>query len=155
MTLITLTALENLKLMVLEQLCPFTEGTSVYQARGLLRYFDDSTYYSNPCELAAPPTPPGSGSRLANTGANANENDLAKGYNTAVFPNPASNEISITTELEGASIQLYTILGQLVLESKLSNETKISVSDLKSGTYMYNIIINDTKVKSDKLIIIH
>jgi hypothetical protein len=43
----------------------------------------------------------------------------------------------------------------LVLESKLSNETKISVSDLKSGTYMYNIIINDTKVKSDKLIIIH
>jgi len=151
MTLITLNALENLKLMMLEQLCPYTEDTAVYQARGLLRYFDDSTYYSNPCELATPPTPPGSGSRFANTGANAN--DLAKGYNTAVFPNPASNEISITTELEGASIQLYTILGQLVLESKLNSETKLSLINLSSGSYIYKIVKDNNLIKTEKILI--
>ena len=150
MTLITLNALENLKLMMLEQLCPYTEGTAVYQARGLLRYFDDSTYYSNPCEFS---TPLSSGSRLANLGNKENESDLAKGFNTLVFPNPASSIVTITTELENATIMVYNIVGQLVLQSKLNAETKLDVTNLKSGTYIYSIISNDLKVKSDKLII--
>jgi hypothetical protein len=70
-----------------------------------------------------------------------------------LFPNPANNEINITTDLDGASIQLYSIVGQLVLESKLNSETKLSLINLSSGSYIYKIVKDNNLIKTEKILI--
>ncbi|MCA0431514.1 MAG: T9SS type A sorting domain-containing protein [Bacteroidetes bacterium] len=143
------TSLQNIA-----QMCPFTNGTSVYQARAVLRYFNDSTYYTNPCEFNLPSVA-GSGSRLGsvlNEKDKEVENMVTK---TQLYPNPANTEIEIKTTLNNATIEIYNILGQLILKSKLTNDTKLNVTELKTGTYFYNILSNGIKVEADKLIINH
>lgn len=140
-------------LQTIAQLCPFTDGTSVYQARAILRYFDDSTYYSNPCEVNIP-TLPNTGSRLG-TGLLSEKTNEVKAYETKLYPNPTTDEVIVTTELTDAEIIVINVLGQVVLESKLTNETKLDLSVLKEGTYLYKIIGNGIVLKSDKLIINH
>ncbi|MFN8230016.1 MAG: T9SS type A sorting domain-containing protein [Bacteroidia bacterium] len=71
------------------------------------------------------------------------------------FHNPANTEIEIKTTLNNATIEIYNILGQLILKSKLTNDTKLNVTELKTGTYFYNILSNGIKVEADKLIINH
>ncbi|MBI2722786.1 MAG: T9SS type A sorting domain-containing protein [Bacteroidetes bacterium] len=126
----------------------FTDGTNVYQARALLRHYDTTEYF-NSCEFNIPNI--GSSNRImsSNTAINSSESALS----TKVFPNPASTEITITTELEGARIVIYTIVGQMIIETALTRETKLNVSDLKSGTYIFKIVKDDRIIKTDKLII--
>lgn len=148
-----ITGAQKSTLQTIAQLCPFTDGTSVYQARAILRYFDDSTYYSNPCEVNIP-TLPNTGSRLG-TGLLSEKTNEVKAYETKLYPNPTKGEVIVTTELTDAEIIVINILGQVVLESKLTNETKLDLSLLKEGTYLYKIIGNGIVLKSDKLIINH
>ncbi|MEA5140589.1 NHL domain-containing protein [Arcicella rigui] len=57
-----------------------------------------------------------------------------------VFPNPATNEINIETDLEGEStFQLYNSIGQKVLETNFVKKTKISISDIGRGNHFYLI----------------
>lgn len=62
-----------------------------------------------------------------------------------VFPNPASDSISVTlTEgFDTGTIILYTVLGQKVLEKKISSQSPIiSIKSLEKGTYLYKIESN-------------
>jgi hypothetical protein len=57
-----------------------------------------------------------------------------------VFPNPATNEINIETDLEGEStFQLYNSIGQKVLETNFVKKTKISISNIGRGNHFYLI----------------
>lgn len=76
-------------------------------------------------------------------------------YNTKVYPNPANTEVIITTEVEGASITIYTIIGELVIQMPLTSTTILKVDELKAGTYLYKITKDNTLIKADKLIINH
>ena len=56
--------------------------------------------------------------------------------------------------LINAKLVIFNSMGQLVLETDLNALTSINVSNLKSGTYIYKIIINNKEtIKADKLII--
>ena len=72
----------------------------------------------------------------------------------SIYPNPATNHFSIDTDLTvESSIQIVNYSGQLVKEinqSIISNQ--IDISDLKSGIYFVNILINGS-VSIEKLII--
>jgi subtilisin family serine protease len=62
-----------------------------------------------------------------------------------VFPNPASDSISVTlTEgFDTGTIILYTVLGQKVLEKKISSQSPIiSIKSLEKGIYLYKIESN-------------
>ncbi|MBS1651126.1 MAG: T9SS type A sorting domain-containing protein [Bacteroidetes bacterium] len=144
----TLTSANKSTLQNLAQLCPFTDGLSVYQARALLSYFD-STEYRNPCEYTAGS---GSGSRLSNFAKTTSGFVLE----TKVYPNPANNEVVIASELEDCTFYLYDLLGRSVIIEKITDEIKVDVSALNPGTYLYKIInTNGEIIKADKLIINH
>ena len=130
-------------------LCPFTDGTAVYQARALLTRFD-TTIYINTCEI---PSGPGTGNRFINTTNTVNNAVIS--LETKVYPNPAQNQLTITTDVEGATIEIVNIIGQVVLQMPLTSTTILNVTDLKAGTYLYKITKDKTLIKADKLIINH
>ncbi|MBA2612472.1 MAG: T9SS type A sorting domain-containing protein [Bacteroidetes bacterium] len=142
--LVTTSQINTLKSIA--ALCPFTDGTSVYQARALVRRYD-TTVFVNPCEYNAPI----SSNRFLST--NTEPNTTKETLATLVYPNPASTEITVTTNVDGAKLLIFNIMGQLLIENELNTLTKINVSELKNGTYIYKIVKDNKIIKVDKLII--
>jgi len=72
----------------------------------------------------------------------------------SIYPNPANNFISIDTDVTAqVRVQILNYKGQVVKEESLVNvSSQINVSDLSSGIYFVNILINDS-VSTEKLII--
>lgn len=71
-----------------------------------------------------------------------------------MYPNPCADEITIEISEENSSIQLFNLMGQLVLEQKLSNaENKIDVSSLAPGIYQSKISSASEVLKTEKIII--
>ena len=58
----------------------------------------------------------------------------------ALHPNPASDFISVESNLTIDSYEVYDILGKKVISSKLVNNT-IDIQALKSGMYILNFIL--------------
>lgn len=86
---------------------------------------------------------------VTRTGISSNKK---RGY--SVYPNPASNFITIGTEFNGnADFIIYNPEGKKMLKVKLSsNKTVIPISTLNNGVYIFRII-NDTDSFTGKLII--
>lgn len=134
-------------LMNLSWLCPFTDGLAVYQARGLIHTWDDSTFYYNPCEINAPQA--SNGSRISH-GSNEDGHII----NASVYPNPSAGTLHINTNSKDCIFEVYDVMGKMLMVQKLNDsETKIDVSSLNSGTYFYKISHNESVVKQDKLMI--
>lgn len=56
----------------------------------------------------------------------------------SVFPNPAQTTVSFLFENSTASISIYSVLGQKMIEKQITNQNPIlSVEALKSGLYFY------------------
>ena len=143
----TLNATELNQLTTLAQQCPFTDGTAVYQARALLTYFDD-TEYANSCETNA----------SASRSSSSEDQSINLGYQalqTLVYPNPVKDELFVETQFQNATIIIYSILGQEVLNAKLiESRTRLSLDNLNNGTYLYKIVnANGELIKTDKLIL--
>ncbi len=132
----------------LAALCPFTDGTGVYQARALVKHFDTTAFF-NPCENN--PVIVNNGSRFMNNNNDLNQSKEA--LSTLIYPNPAGNEITVSTNVDGAKLFIFNLVGQTVLEIDLSTLTKIDVSHLKTGTYIYKIVKDNKIIKADKLLI--
>lgn len=65
-----------------------------------------------------------------------NNNDL---QNFGIYPNPVSSILNITNA-ENANIQIYDVLGKLILtRDNISFEEQINVSNLTTGTYFIKI----------------
>lgn len=95
-----------------------------------------------------------SGSIYKVTDPTAGLNDFANSK-FALYPNPANNEVFITSK-EGFSSALATVFnisGQLVLEQEITNgDTKIDTSKLQAGVYMLKLENGGTKYNT-KLVI--
>jgi hypothetical protein len=97
----------------------------------------DSVGYVYPVGIASPLPPP-------------KEGELQ------VYPNPATNQLHITSTIPATFI-LYNLLGQVVRQVGLGSGTvQVSVLGLPAGTYFYQII-NPQKqtLQHDKLIVLH
>ncbi len=140
------------ELINLAYLCPETDGLSVYQARGLIRNWDDSTDYFNECERTLPEiaTNPEAAQRLL---ADTKNNPVSvKQIN--LYPNPSNGKLIVENTLENSTFELYDIVGRKVYTSSLSgNATQLDISSFNNGTYLYKIIQNGKPVKEDKLIL--
>ncbi|MBL7911676.1 MAG: T9SS type A sorting domain-containing protein [Bacteroidia bacterium] len=144
--LITISHINILK--NLAALCPFTDGTSVYQARALVKHYDTTEFF-NPCENNPPVL--NSTNRLINS--NTELNSSKEALSTLVYPNPAGNEITVSTDVDGAKLFIFNLVGQVVLETDLITLTKVNVSDFKNGTYIYKLVKDGKIIKADKLVI--
>ena len=134
----------NLALM-----CPFTEGLSVYQARGLIRTWDDSTFYYNACESTIPDEY-SNNSRFAN----GIENTVANAVALMVYPNPSNGILNVKINSNNCIFEVYDVIGKQVMNRKLNEgETKVELSPLNNGTYLYKITQNNIVIKADKFIL--
>jgi hypothetical protein len=71
-----------------------------------------------------------------------------------VYPNPATDSISVTLSngLNTGNFILYTLLGQKVMEEKVTKESFIiSMKSVIKGTYLYKIESNGLS-KSGKIV---
>ena len=76
-----------------------------------------------------------------------------------IFPNPNNGNMTIKYTLrqsDKGSIRIYDVTGKLIEENSLnSNDNQMQItSTLDLGIYLYQIIVNDRIVKSDKMVII-
>jgi hypothetical protein len=58
-----------------------------------------------------------------------------------VYPNPAKSEVwfSFLNESNTASVTIYSILGQKLIEEKINNSNPVlSLQSLQSGLYIYS-----------------
>ena len=77
----------------------------------------------------------------------------------SIFPNPNNGSITLKYTLkqsDKASMKIYNVTGKLIGEASLDpNESQIQIAtNLDKGIYLYQIIVNDRIVKSDKMVII-
>ena len=73
----------------------------------------------------------------------------------AVFPNPASDNVTITVG-ESVDFVLYNILGDALISEKLTvGQNSINVQDLPNGVYFYAIGREGAIVETKKLIVRH
>lgn len=82
---------------------------------------------------------------------------IKSSINATVFPNPASNQITIETNLtlENVIIQIIELSGKLVLNEKI-NEFKsytINCADWSNGVYLITLSDSKNNLYSSKLII--
>ncbi len=70
--------------------------------------------------------------------ATAGIQDFTKGK-VVMYPNPASNVLNINAENTIDTIEVYNLLGQMVLNAKPGqNQAAVNVSNLNSGVYIVN-----------------
>lgn len=78
--------------------------------------------------------------------AYVNVEDMEK-ENITVYPNPASNNITINTgSEERALVEMYNLVGQKVYSENVVGTTTINVSNMKAGVYMLRVNNHTTKV---------
>lgn len=76
-----------------------------------------------------------------------------------LFPNPATNKVSVKYDLKGANnaqLEIRNVLGSLVKKVSINESNgllNVDVSDLTNGVYFYSFIVNNEIIKSKKLII--
>jgi hypothetical protein len=83
------------------------------------------------------------------------ESSIANNNGVLIYPNPAKEEINVfaTSVSKNTKLEVYNALGQIVISRKLDDtETKISISELANGVYIYRITDNEAIIKQGKLI---
>ncbi len=117
------------------------EGSGVYAARAILNIsVDDAT---------------GNVSRL---GAAETESQPTQNQTAAIYPNPATNEVTVSFELTGTEnglIEIFDLTGKLILSKQSSsNQTNIDVSSFVQGVYMIRIAVNGEARYTERLVIV-
>ena len=76
--------------------------------------------------------------------------------NVIVYPNPATEEITIrlSRDCNNCSLEIVNTLGQKLKSEKLSSlENKISISDMNAGIYFVKIISENKQVFLQKVVV--
>jgi hypothetical protein len=60
-----------------------------------------------------------------------------------LYPNPTSSIINVTSVSENATFKVYNLLGQMIINGKLSNGS-IDVSNINAGNYVLEITDKET-----------
>lgn len=74
-----------------------------------------------------------------------NTSNFIKSKDVSVYPNPASDFISMSNAAKNSEILIYDLTGKLISKSVLNDDGKINIQPLKIGTYI--IKINNQSVK--------
>lgn len=71
-----------------------------------------------------------------------------------VYPNPAQNEIMVSTNSENGMFTMFDALGQKVIAVNMRGLTMIDVTSLNNGVYFYSFVSeNGVVTKSKRLVI--
>ena len=76
----------------------------------------------------------------------------------SVYPNPAATQLNINVTTNGhvMMINVYNIMGEVVLRASLSDGlNQLSVSELNNGVYFYSVLKDGAVIETKKLIVRH
>jgi len=77
-----------------------------------------------------------------------------KNIEFTVYPNPFKDKLTIEMEELGYEVQLFSILGELILSKHLEeNLTVLDVSNLPNGIYFMNLVQPEREKKLVKKLI--
>ncbi len=77
---------------------------------------------------------------LDNLRLNVGKEKPQEEYYIHVFPNPAKSFINVQTNSpDNQQIEIYDLSGKLLLSSSFNQQSKIDISSLPSGTYIYKV----------------
>lgn len=137
------------RLKEIAAMCPFSEGTAVFQARAMLKGFDE-TMYLNPCEMGQLTA---SVNRIANTNSVNNTETLK----AILYPNPSSGvvNLSLVGKAKLVNITIYNLLGSTVYTKEVSmeNTQDITIDNLETGVYIVKIVADGLNLDNQRLII--
>lgn len=79
---------------------------------------------------------------------------LANTLNIRVLPNPATDYVNLVVDdYSDLSYQINDLKGKLLIKERLeSNETRINLSNLASGTFLVSITKQNQEIKTYKII---
>jgi hypothetical protein len=131
------------QLLVLEtvaNLCPYSAGYAVYNARTILRSLDPDLEYSNACETVSRKYAPGA---------------IQKNSTLKLYPNPANNLLNIELSEGTGILTIYNVIGESVMNIKITAlNTSIALEHIPAGIYTYKLNGNNQSINSGKLVII-
>lgn len=147
----TLSTSEIGQLQSIAALCPYTDGTSIWEARTFLKLFD-STDYVNACEISTFPTT--TSSRMAKLSVSETVDEQIKGQ---LIPNPNNGNFSIVIneDVQDLKAEVYDVNGKLVCSNVSANNNRIDIlcSELTNGVYFVKLFVNSTYNETHRLII--
>ena len=137
-------------LRVVAQMCPFEQGVAVYRARALLSHYD-TIVYVNICEQ-------GDENQYRSSEQIKDTLNTRDADNLMLYPNPTNEilyiEINNDEDID-YFFEIADLIGRIVLREKIiETKTRIDVSKLAKGSYIYSIKNSEQiPLKTDKLII--
>lgn len=91
----------------------------------------------------------GRGVYSANTRNISTTTDAHKEEVFKIFPNPTSNKLSIETNLDLKNVEVYSLLGQLVLKAQTKH---LDLSALSAGQYIVKVTFTNGSIETKKMI---
>jgi hypothetical protein len=76
----------------------------------------------------------------------SNDNISPAKIDPVIYPNPATDNISITQVEVVSRVELMNIVGKKIKTIETNGVTKMDISDLRSGMYLLNLIDENNKV---------
>lgn len=113
---------------------------------------------SSPTYSATQDLPGGYGCRVAQTAAATPDKTPEKQVTQSVYPNPATDQVTITGIEQDAQVMVYNTLGACVKRATLTkdaSELSINLLDLSAGIYQVNIVAGSKVLRSSKLAVQH
>ena len=87
--------------------------------------------------------------------ATTNKKAPEKVYDINLFPNPTTNQItlSVNTDKTGMKVHIYSTDGRLFKSASVANGNNlIDTADLVAGTYIYNVLTDDELIHASQFI---
>ena len=104
---------------------------------------NDETLYVNPLFLSCYPD------------YNGIKNTIESiGKNVKVFPNPSNGSFTVDLDnlINVKEIRILNLLGKIVFQQSINNQSKINIDNLPSGVYILTVIDNENKMTNIKII---
>jgi hypothetical protein len=95
---------------------------------------------------------------LDNLKVGVEEEEFKPSYYMYVFPNPAKAFINVeTNDPEAKTIMIFNLSGKLVLSHiiTIDNKTKVDISSLANGAYIYKVVGNNKIITTNKFTVVH
>jgi hypothetical protein len=113
---------------------------------------------SSPTYSATQSLAGGSGCRVAQTSTTVPAATPDKPFMQSVYPNPATDQVTITGLEQDAQVMVYNTLGACVKRVTLpkdASELSINLLDLSAGIYQVNVVSGSQVLRSSKLAVQH
>lgn len=94
------------------------------------------------------------------TPAGIAEEAMANGTVSDLYPNPATNFVTLdyqlTNKVNSAEVKIYNLMGSELKSTSLENngsKLRLDISELKNGIYFYSILVNNDVYQTKKLVV--